>query len=1120
MLASLSAAWRTFSNRVSSDWLILTAAEVTIVLATILLASGPIYADAVSVSALRRSLAEAPVEIADIDVHQTIPPDLYEIADELVRADVAQTFAGIGADLYQHLESESFGLPANPQTSQADLVDLVVFEYFEDIAFHTTLLGGSWPSSTGSVVETAVMSSTATMLDLKLGDVLTVTNRIDETFEVPVEIVGIFEIVDPADPFWFNDPLAVSGVSEQTLFRTYGPFVAASAALADELTRERIDASWRVFPFHENLEVTDIAHVRGRVFAMEDRLDAAFVAAAGEGAKLSSGFEVRTGLTPLLAETTRSLTVTRTSVLALLIQLAILAGYALVLTAGLLVGARQTETILLRSRGAGPNQILLIAMLEGIVLTIPAALAAPWLASQALELLNDVGPLSSIALAIEPAPTAEAYILAGLAAVGSVIALTWPAYRSARRFPESAHKGRQRDRTASQRAGVDIALLALTVLVFWQLQSLGPAISATVRGRFGIDPLVIVAPALGLLAGAVLALRMIPLMARGAEHLASKSRQTITALSSWQVSRRPLRYARSALLLIMAIAIGIFAAAFSTTWLQSQHDQAEFQVGADVNLRPNRRINDSISDLTLATGHETVTGIGVSMPILRKEAQLARSGGIGQFIFLDAVRADGVVRIRPDLAPNFSALMDQLADQRPSIAGIGFDGEPTQMGIVVSASEEWNFDDRFLGPNHRPGFDLRVSAVLQDGDGLIHKLRLGSIPLNIGAVRLEADLIHRLEEEMTTRPRYPLSLVDIEILSPVPPGPPHEAKVEIKGIYTNDGTNGWNPVSLDLSPDAWHVSRSELAILGTQPSIEFSDDGTDTLSLDINTGATGFGVPPPMYFSIRPAGTELGETYPVIVSESFLDFGSVEIGELVTLTNFSTPLQAQIVGTVSAFPTVDRPGVETVLVDLPTYQMVSHGPGVPIEPASEYWLTTTGDDDAELVSILDGEPFESVNVDSIEDRTNSLTTDPVALSTIGALTLGFVAAAVFATVGFAVSATVSARERIREFALLRALGLSPGQLGSWLSLEQGALVIVSLALGTLVGTLVTYLILPLVSLTQDGSNAIPDITIILPWGAVAKLELAVLAVLAVLVAVTTLLLRRLGLGSLLRLGDE
>jgi ABC-type antimicrobial peptide transport system permease subunit len=193
---------------------------------------------------------------------------------------------------------------------------------------------------------------------------------------------------------------------------------------------------------------------------------------------------------------------------------------------------------------------------------------------------------------------------------------------------------------------------------------------------------------------------------------------------------------------------------------------------------------------------------------------------------------------------------------------------------------------------------------------------------------------------------------------------------------------------------------------------------------------------------------------------------------------------------------------------------------VPIEPASEYWLTTTGDDDAELVSILDGEPFESVNVDSIEDRTNSLTTDPVALSTIGALTLGFVAAAVFATVGFAVSATVSARERIREFALLRALGLSPGQLGSWLSLEQGALVIVSLALGTLVGTLVTYLILPLVSLTQDGSNAIPDITIILPWGAVAKLELAVLAVLAVLVAVTTLLLRRLGLGSLLRLGDE
>ena len=72
-------------------------------------------------------------------------------------------------------------------------------------------------------------------------------------------------------------------------------------------------------------------------------------------------------------------------------------------------------------------------------------------------------------------------------------------------------------------------------------------------------------------------------------------------------------------------------------------------------------------------------------------------------------------------------------------------------------------------------------------------------------------------------------------------------------------------------------------------------------------------------------------------------------------------------------------------------------------------------------------------------RHRTLATDPVALGIIGALGIGFVAAALFAIVGFVVSASVSARERINEFALLRALGLSSGQLSVWLSLENAVL---------------------------------------------------------------------------------
>lgn len=150
----------------------------------------------------------------------------------------------------------------------------------------------------------------------------------------------------------------------------------------------------------------------------------------------------------------------------------------------------------------------------------------------------------------------------------------------------------------------------------------------------------------------------------------------------------------------------------------------------------------------------------------------------------------------------------------------------------------------------------------------------------------------------------------------------------------------------------------------------------------------------------------------------------------------------------------------------------------------------------------------------------ALVSDPVALGIIGALTVGFIAAAVFAAVGFAVSATVSARERMVEFALLRALGLTPRQLGWWLVLEQGALVLTSLALGTLVGWVLTTLVLPLVILTQDGELANPPVIVQYPWQAIAGLELAVVAVLGVIVTILSVALLRIGLGSLLRLGDE
>ncbi|MBD2818379.1 hypothetical protein ID867_13065 [Streptomyces parvulus] len=66
-------------------------------------------------------------------------------------------------------------------------------------------------------------------------------------------------------------------------------------------------------------------------------------------------------------------------------------------------------------------------------------------------------------------------------------------------------------------------------------------------------------PALALLAGTVLVLRLLPLVARAAERAAAGGRGLTAALAGRQLSRRPMRGAGPVLLLVLAVALGTMA---------------------------------------------------------------------------------------------------------------------------------------------------------------------------------------------------------------------------------------------------------------------------------------------------------------------------------------------------------------------------------------------------------------------------------------------------------------------------------------------------------------------------------------------------------------------------------
>ncbi|MBT8217052.1 MAG: ABC transporter permease, partial [Acidimicrobiia bacterium] len=992
MRGMLTAAWRVVAKRSVADWLILAAATVTILLATVLLAAGSIYVDAVTLGGLQRTLQDAPIEEANVEISVRSPPGVYAQNDALVVDEVLETFVATGGSIFRRALSDSYELP----TQASDTVtDLIVFGYYDSIEDHASLVDGAWPER-ASRLEAAISAATADLLDLGRGDQVTVTNRRDRERTVRVTVTGIYSPDNPDHPYWYDDPLDVAGLAQAGSFRTFGPLVVDRQALLADLQPVAVDVDWRVFPDYDDLAINEVRQLSGSVAGLEERLNAA------TDARFDS-FRVTSQIGRILTETDRSLLVTRSGVTVLSIQLTALAGYALFLTAGLLAESRTVEVHLLRSRGATTGQILTMAVMEGSILAIPAALVAPWLAVWLLSMLNTAGPLSSVALTIAPVATPGSFVLSALAAIGCIVALAVPAYRSARsRADVRAERSRQPGRTFAQRAGLDLALLLLAGIAFWQLRRYGSQITSSLDGRLGIDPLLVMAPALGLVAGAVLALRSIPTLARIADRIASVGTSTVAALAAWQVGRRPVRYARSALLLIIAISIGIFAASYTSTWTTSQTDQADFDTGSDVR---SHRAASPITDLVAQAAYQRIDGVQIAMPVARQVSQLGRTLGNGAFIMLDAAVAESVVRIRDDLSPEpFSEVMRGLLENRPVLGALPLPGEPTGVAIDV-AFELDPLPEDFAAPADiavdRLAFAPAARLVLQDGNDLLHEVDLGPVPVDAGTVRLEGSLVPGLASDDST-PAYPLSVVDITFPSLMPFGIERTATLSVSGVWIEAG--GWEPVP-GFTEIEWQAATGRLSGRAIAPSIELMPSaGNGAVSVEIKSGVGRESLPVPITFSIRPAGTDLPPTLSVVVSEDFLESTGTAVGDQVRLSSLAArPLTGLVAAAVTEFPTVDPALAEPVIIDLPSLQMMTYEPGGDIRSADEWWLAVLEEDIAPVASALAAPPYESPGVEDRLTRARTLKSNPVALGTIGALSIGFVAAVVFAAMGFAVS---------------------------------------------------------------------------------------------------------------------
>ena len=136
---------------------------------------------------------------------------------------------------------------------------------------------------------------------------------------------------------------------------------------------EALDAQWRAIPDDRRVPARDAGRDG-------DRRERRCSVASTPPSRQSNQASVATKLPDILASVDRSVLVAQSGILLLLVQFGVLAAYAVILVAALLLERRRTETALLRSRGAGTGHLVAMAFGEALLVVVPAVIAAPWLA--------------------------------------------------------------------------------------------------------------------------------------------------------------------------------------------------------------------------------------------------------------------------------------------------------------------------------------------------------------------------------------------------------------------------------------------------------------------------------------------------------------------------------------------------------------------------------------------------------------------------------------------------------------------------------------------------------------------------------------------------------------------
>lgn len=1060
-----------------------------IVVAAVLLASAPIYSRA----------------MADEGLTFTIQNDLRGNANSRIEFFNQPLTTAEGIDRRQAIErriderigwfrasqSRIFRLghypiatPGQPLASRPPFAEPVSLSGY---ASHVRVLEGTLPATTdGRIIEVAMSQRAVSVSNLKVGDVFDIRDQFDncerelpvETFPPPPppcpivaaatftfqgKLTAIVEPLDEKEAFWvgtsgryfdpFNLPIEGSGpvlpmfMDEATLFEGFGKLYPGY----------RVYSAWLVAANPEVLTRANFTRARDDLVALYAEFEPL------------GGFAV-SPLRDTLIRFDRTADYQQTPLAVLLLEITGIALFYVGLVAAIVVERQGSEIALLRGRGASLLQIISLYLVQGLILGIPTLFLAPFVAGGLTAVLgltpifSDVTDGSLLSVTIVPLSFAMA---AGGVAL-SLVALVLPAVVAAVRGSTGVRRAQARPGFSFfQRYYLDVALAAAAILLLFELRERGSVFSPSSTGGVTSDPLLLASPALAMVAAGALILRFYPMILRAVARATTTVSGAAFSLGLAQVVRNPGQYTRLTLLLMMAVAVGTFAASYTTTADRSYRDRANYEAGVDLRATSaSIGGTSSANQPVIEREGAALPGVSQASAVLRVQASLATPGSTlssYQVLALDPKAGASMLWSRDDFAS------EPLEDILANIGGL-----PTVPGKVLPATASalsiWARSDETLG-----GITLR--AGIRDSAGHYALIELADLSTtNAQWAHFTGTL-----KDLPFAPVPPLSIVSLGF----------------SGVSTRPVV----PVAFLDDLGAIDESGAVTIIDDFEAALQWSvlptaGATTDKLTELKDNVYRGNGA---LKFAFRPGSSDEARGFyvtgfltpiPAVVSDSFLDATGASIGGVVLLKIGQALVPTQIRATFELFPSTHTRDGPVIVFNrdrlLQWAEMASGGFGSNLG-VNELWLSLQPDADMEKIAeALNAPPF---SLDQITSRSQALVTNTrnplIAASGSGILYLAFGAVLVLVASALLTSLLASIRRRRVEFAVIRAIGLSRFQLLSMLVLEYSVVFVVGVSAGCVLGLFVSQRMLSFLNVTEAGERVEPAFIVQTEWLLVA-----------------------------------